>query len=262
MSDIITGLDIGSSTIKGVVVERDSSGEMSVVNAFDTPSKGFRKGVLVDEEEAAKVFQDVVEDLEQISSQAAKRVFLNVNGEHVRPRSSEGIVAVSRADQEIQKDDVERVNKASRAIKQEDNYEILHNIIAEYFVDDVGEIKDPVGMTGSRLKVETLIVESFSPHTDKVVRTFQKAGGEVRGVVFTPLAASKGILTKRQKNLGVLSLDIGDQTTSFVVYEEGKVVYTKSIPVGSGFVTNDIAIGLKIPVELAEKLKRSYGYAL
>lgn len=262
MGNIITGLDIGSDSVKGVVAEQDSEGNISILNTFKRPSAGFRKGILVDEDEATQVFREVIVDLDNVSSKASKNIFINLNGNHVKSRSSQGIVAVSRADQEIQQEDVDRVDQASEAVKLPANYEILHNITSEYYVDDIGDIKDPVGMTGSRLEVDTLIVEAFGPHVKSVTDSIKKAGGEVKGVVFSPLAAARGVLSKRQKELGVVLVDMGFGTTSFAVYEEGKVIYTKSIPVGSGHVTNDIAIGLKVDIDIAEKLKAMYGYAL
>lgn len=262
MAKIITGLDIGSSQIKGLVVEKKKNDALAVLTAFKHPSAGFRKGVLVDAEEALKVFRDIIVDLEKFSKRAVKNIFVNINGEHIKPRFSRGIVAVSRADQEIQEDDVDRVTQASQAIKLMPNYTILHNIVSEYFVDDIGEIKNPVGMTGNRLEVAALVVEAFAPHIDNLARTLEKAGATIGGVIFNPLAASRAVLTKRQKELGVLFLDLGFSTTSLTVYEEGKVIHAKSIPVGSGYVTNDIAIGLKTSIDIAEKLKSSYGYAL
>lgn len=262
MADIITGLDIGSSHIKGVVGVCKKDGTLSVLTAFRHPSAGIRKGVLVDVDEAMKAFRSVIVDLGKISKKATQHLFINVNGEHIKSRRSHGVVAVSRADQEIQQDDVDRVTQMSQAAKLLPNYAILHNIIAEYFVDDVGDIQNPVGMIGNRLEVDTLIVESFAPHISALVKLLEKAGGNVAGIIFSPFAASEAVLSKRQKELGVLLIDLGSGTTSFVVYEEGKVVHSKSLPVGSGYVTNDIAIGLKISIDIAEKLKLTHGFAL
>lgn len=262
MAEIITGLDIGSSSIKGVVVTRKKDGAYSVLSVFQHPSAGFRKGILVDIEEALKTLRSVVMDLEKVSRRAAQHIFVNINGQHIHSRRSRGIVAVSRADQEIQEDDVDRVKQASQAVKLLPNYTVLHNIIAEYFVDDVGDIRDPIGMTGSRLEVDTLIIESFAPHITALVRLIEKAGGSVSGLIFSPFAASEAVLSKRQKELGVLLIDLGFSTTSCIVYEEGKAVHAKTVPVGSGHVTNDIAIGLKVSVDVAEKLKLRHGFAV
>ncbi len=262
MGNVITGLDIGTSSIKGVVATQKKDGSLSIITVFKRPAAGMRKGVLIDPEEALKVLREIIVDLEKISKRATQNIFVNINGEHVNSRPSRGIVAVSRADQEIQQDDVDRVIQASQAVKLLPNYTILHNLVSEFFVDDVGDIKDSVGMIGNRLEVSTLIIEAFVPHINTVVKTIKKAGGEVGGVIFGPLAASRAVLSKRQKDLGVLLVDFGAGTTSFVVYEEGKVVYSKSVPVGSAYVTNDIAIGLKTSIDLAEKLKSSYGFSV
>ncbi|MDI6820710.1 MAG: cell division protein FtsA [Patescibacteria group bacterium] len=262
MSNIITGLDIGSSQIRGVVVEQKKDGALSLITAFKNPSTGFRRGVLVDIEEATSVLRDVALDLHKISKRATKNIFVNVNSEYVKARSSRGIVAVSRADQEIHQDDIDRVVQASRAVKLLPNYLILHNIIREYFVDDVGDIADPLGMTGNRLEASTLIVEAFAPQVNLLVKNLERVGFKIGGLIFNPLASSRSVLTKRQKDLGVLMIDFGFGATSMAVYEENKVLHTKSLPVGSGYITNDIAIGFKVSIDAAEKLKVTYGFAV
>ncbi|MBD3794190.1 MAG: hypothetical protein IE889_08585, partial [Campylobacterales bacterium] len=163
MSHIFTSLDIGSSQIKAVVAERRKDGMLSVLSVFKHPSLGFRKGVLVDIEEATHFLRDVILDLRSVSKQAIQNIWVNVNSEFVKARPSRAVVAVSRADRGIGEDDVERVLQASQAIKSLPNYQVLHNVTREYFVDDVGDIQDPVGMTGNRLEVSTLIIEVFSP---------------------------------------------------------------------------------------------------
>ncbi|MDI6734282.1 MAG: cell division protein FtsA [Patescibacteria group bacterium] len=262
MSNIITSLDIGSSQVRGIVVEQKKDRTLSLITAFKNPSVGFRKGVLVDIEEATSVLRDIAIDLRKISKRATQNIFVNVNSEHVKVRSSRGIVAVSRADQEIHRDDIDRVVQASRAVKILPNYLILHNIIREYFVDDVGDIADPLGMTGNRLEASTLIVEAFAPQVNLLIKNLERVGFKVGGLIFNPLAASRAILSKRQKDLGVLMIDFGYGTTSMAVYEENKVLHTKSLPIGSGYITNDIAIGFKTSIDTAEKLKITYGFAV
>lgn len=262
MSHIITGIDIGSSQIKGVVIERSKDGKLSVLSVVKHPSVGFQKGALVDVEEATQVLRDLVVDLQKISKKVTQNIFVNLNSEHVRVRNSRGIAAVARADREIQQEDIDRVIQASQAVKLQPNYMVLHNIIREYFVDDVGDIRDPLGMTGNRLEVSTLVVEAFAPQINLLLKTLDRVGMRIGGLIFNPLAAARSVLTKRQKDLGVLMIDLGFGTTSFVVYEENKATYAKSISLGTRHVTNDIAMGLKISVEAAEKLKLTYGYAL
>lgn len=261
MSHVITGLDIGSSHIKGLVVEVGKDNTCSVITAFRHPSAGIKRGILVDAEEATTVLRDIAHDLEKVSKSATRNVFVNVNSEHIKARTSRGIVAVARSDQEIQQEDVDRVIQASRAVKLLPNHVVLHNITREYFVDDVGEILDPAGMTGNRLEVSTLIVEAFLPQVNFLTKHVERAGFTVGGLIFNPLAAARSVLSKRQRDLGVVLIDFGADTTSFVVYEDNKVLHTKSFPVGSNYVTKDIATGLRVAIDTAEELKVEHGSA-
>ena len=261
MARVITGLDIGSSHIRGLVVSESKEGKLAVISAFRQAGAGVRKGVVTDPDDFINVMRELIIDLGKISRQAPHNIFVNFQSEHIKARVSRGIAAVARADREIQEDDVLRVNQASQAVKLPSNFVILHNIVREYIVDDVGDIKNPVGMVGSRLEASTLLIEAFGPQIDTLVRCIEKAGGGVSGIIFNPLAASRAVLSKRQKDLGTILIDFGFGATSFVVYEEGKVMYTKSIPIGSGYLTNDVAIGLKTSIDVAEKLKLTYGFA-
>ncbi|MFH1193147.1 MAG: cell division protein FtsA [Candidatus Jorgensenbacteria bacterium] len=262
MSHTITGLDIGSHQIKGMVVEEKRDGTLSLLTAFKYPSAGIRRGVLVDPEEAAGVLRALVLDLQRISKHITQNVYVNMQSQEVRSRSSRGIVPVSRADQEIQRDDIDRAVQASQAVKLSPNYIPLHNIIREYIVDDVGDIADPLGMTGNRLEVSTLVVEAFAPQVNTLLKNLERVGLRVGGVIFNPLAAARAALSKQQRDLGVLLLDFGFGTTSLAVYEENKVMFTKCIPLGAGYMTNDIAIGLKTSIDAAEKLKVNFGCAV
>lgn len=262
MQNIITGLDVGSSYIKGIVVDTKKGGTPSVITAFKYPSAGFRKGMLVDADAATSVLSDIARDIEKISRHAVKNVFVNINSEHVKAHSSRGIVAVSRSDFEIQQDDIDRVVQASQAMKLQPNRIMLHNITREYFVDDVGDILDPVGMTGSRLEVSSLVVEGFAPQVSVLTKQIERAGMLVGGLIFNPLASAKAVLSKRQKDLGVILIDFGSDTTSFAIFQENKIVQTRSLPVGSSYITKDIAIGLKTSIDVAEQLKVESGFAL
>lgn len=261
MGRVITGLDIGSSHIRGIIASESKEGRLSVISAFKQASRGLRRGVVSDPEDFTNSMRELIVDLQKVSRGAAQNIFINFQSEHIRARVSRGIAAVARADREIQEEDVDRVNQASQAVKLQSNFVILHNIVREYIVDDVGDIKNPVGMTGSRLEASSLLIEVFGPKIDMLVRAVEKAGGSVGGIIYNPFAASNAVLTKRQKDLGVLLIDFGFSTTSFVVYEEGKIMYAKTIPIGAGSVTNDIAICLKTSIDIAEKLKLTYGSA-
>lgn len=261
MAYTVTGLDVGSGTVRAVVGEEQSDGTFLVRHAFSRPSAGFRRGVLVDVEDATHALREVALELKKVSRRAMQNVFVNVASEHVRARLSRGIVAVARADQEIQDEDIDRVVEASRALKLPPNSMVLHSIVREYFVDDVGDIADPLGMNGSRLEVSTLIVDAFAPHVNLLVKGLDRVGLKVGGLIFNPLAAAKSALSKRQKELGCVLIDFGMGTTSLVMYDEGKVAHMKSIPIGMGHVTNDIAVGLRTGIEVAERLKLEFGTA-
>ncbi|MDP2704740.1 MAG: cell division protein FtsA [bacterium] len=262
MSKVLTCLDIGSANIKGVVTERGKDGAVTCISAFKHPSQGFRKGVLVDAEDAREALGELIEEIRQVSKDAVKNVFVNIQSEHVKVRVSRGISAVSQPDKEIKQEDVDRAVQSSRAAKMLPNYKVLHTIVREFLVDDVGDIQDPVGMTGSRLEVSTLLVEAFAPHFDLLGRILQDAGADISGIVYNPFAASRAVLSKKQKELGVLMIDIGAGTTSFIAFEEMKPLFAKTIGVGGGHITNDIAVGLKVPVDIAERIKLKYGTAL
>jgi len=257
----ILGLDIGSDTIKAVVAEPTSDGRILLKAGFRKPSRGLRKGVVVDMENATSAVTGLLEKVREVSKGALKNIYLRVGGSDVRVQNSRGITAVSRANSEIYKDDVDRVVQASEAVNLPPNRMILHTIKKEFIVDGVGDIQDPLGMTGSRLEVLSLIVDAFQPTIKNLSKCVELAGGSISGWVFGPIASTGALLTDNQKELGVLSIDIGYGTTGIAVYEENKLLHTRVFPVGAGHITNDLAIALKIPVEIAEKVKLSYGYA-
>lgn len=262
MSNIITGLDIGSNSIKAVVAEIKNNGRLLVLAAFKEPSAGFRRGVLSDFEEATVSLRTVISDLRRITPKAVKNVYVNVNGANIKSCLSKGVAGVARADSEIRRDDVDKAIQASRAVNLSSNYIVIHNITREYFVDGIGGIQDPLGMTGTRLEVNSLVVGAFSPIVNDLTRCLERNGVTLNGVVFGPLAASQAILSKQQKDLGVLLIDIGFGTSGLTIYEENKILKTLVLPIGSGNITNDIAIGLRISVGAAEKAKLGYGFAV
>lgn len=257
----ILGLDIGSDTIKAVIAEPTSDGKMLLKAGFRRPSKGLRKGVVVDMEAATSAVGGLFDKVREVSKSALKNVYLRVGGSDVRIQSSRGITAVSRANSEIYKDDVDRVVRASEAINLPKNRMILHTIRREFIVDGVGDIQDPLGMTGSRLEILSLIVDAFQPNIKNLSKCVELGGGSISGWVFGPLASASALLTDNQKELGALCVDMGYGTTGIAVYEENKLLHTRVFPVGAGHITNDLAIALKIPVEIAEKVKLAYGYA-
>jgi len=257
----VTGLDIGTSSIK-VAVAENHDGKPNLKAIFKQPSLGLRKGAIVDLAECLQALGPALHEVKKISKSAAKNIYINVGTPQVRVQHSRGIIAVSRADTEIYQDDIERVIKASQAVNIPLNRTIIHNITREFIVDGVGDVVDPLGLSGSRLEVSSLIVDAFTPHVKNLMRVVELVGGEIGGLVFSPLVASRSALSKAQKDLGVALVDLGFGTTGLSVYEENKLVGVAKFPVGAGNISNDLAIGLKISVGAAESLKLHYGYAL
>jgi cell division protein FtsA len=259
-SRFIVGLDIGTCAIKVAVVEH--KGEKMVLHSiFKEPSTGLRRGSVFDPAETAPAVSRALDSIKKISKSALRNIYVNLNTHQARVQSARGIVAVSRVDNEIFEDDVERAKKASQAVSALPNYVLVHNLTKEYIVDGVPEIESPLGLSGSRLEVQSLIVDAFAPHVKNAIKAVEMAGGDVSRVVFNPLASARAALSRNQKNLGVAVVDIGFATTGLAVYEENKLVGMKVIPLGGANVTNDLAVGLKIPVASAENLKLNFGYA-
>ena len=258
----ITALDFGTSQIKILVAEAKRDGELSLLSALKIPSAGLRKGEIVTFEEAIQALKRAVDEIKKVNKAALKNIFVNVAGSNVKLQNSRGIVAVSRADSEIYSEDVDRVIKASQAINLGPNRMILHTITKEFIVDGIGDIIDPLGMVGNRLEVNTLIIDAFKPTVNNLVKAIEAVGAKVGGLIYGPLASARSVLTKAQKELGVVLIDIGFGTTGIAVYEEGKLLSVAVFPIGASNITNDLAIGLKCPIKTAEAIKLSFGSAL
>jgi cell division protein FtsA len=258
--DFVTGLDIGTSSIKVVVAER-RGGKPALVHVKKESSFGMRKGAIVEMSEISQAVSRALAGVKRVSKAAVKNVYISIGTPQAKMQSSRGIVAVSRADAEIYQDDIDRAVRASQAVNLPQNRTIIHTLTREFIVDGVGDIADPLGLSGSRLEVQSLIIDAFAPHIKNLIRSVEIAGGEVSGLVFGPLVAARAALSKRQRDLGTAIVDIGFGTTGLAVYEEGKLIGVAKFPVGSANISNDLAVGLKIPVDAAEEVKLHYGYA-
>lgn len=257
----VLGLDIGSDSIKAVVAEPIKD-KIKLIYGITRPSAGIRKGVVVSMDDAARAIGEVLGEIKSFYRPAIKNIYLNVGSSNIRVQLSKGIVAVARANSEIGNDDIERVIRASEAINLPQNRMILHTLTREFTVDGISDIKDPLGMIGSRLEVSSFIIDAFIPAVKNIRKCLEIAGGSAGGLIFNPLASARAVLSKNQKELGTVVIDIGFGTTGMAVFEEDKLIHTNVYPVGSGHITNDIAVALKIPVEMAEKIKIAYGYAV
>ncbi len=260
-SDLITGLDIGTSSLKLVVAECRGR-RPTVLHVYEEPALGLRKGAVIDLGEASQAINRAIAEARKVSKQATKNIYVSIGTPQAKMQISRGIVAVSRADAEIYQDDVDRAVRASQAVNLPQNRTIIHTLTKEFMVDGVGDIVDPLGLSGSRLEVQSLIIDAFSPHIKSLIRAVELAGGDVSGLVFGPLVAARAALSKRQRDLGTALIDLGFGTTGLVAYEENRLLGVAKFPVGAGNISNDLAVGLKIPVDAAEEVKLHYGYAL
>ena len=259
VEQIYVGLDIGSTKVCCIVgLHEEGAALPSVIGVGTAPTSGMRKGVVVDVEETVSAITAAVDEAERISGVAIDQATISIDGAHVASQNSKGVIAVGRADQEIMVEDLVRVEEAAMAIQLAPNREIIQVFPRSYSVDGQTNIKDPVGMHGVRLEVESHIITGSVPAIKNLDRSIHQAGIAISGQILVPLAAARAVLTKRQKELGVALVDIGAGTTGVAVYEEGDILYSSVIPVGAGHVTNDLAIGLKTNVDTAEKIKLKY----
>lgn len=253
---IITAIDVGSSKIASVIAQISPDEEkLSVIGASAVASKGVRKGQIVNIEEASQAIIDCIEATERMAGYGVSRALVGIGGAHITSQNSKGVVAVAEPEGEITEADVQRVIEAARAISLPSSREILHCLPRHYTVDSQEGIKDPVGMTGVRLEVETHIITGSSTSIRNTTKCVREIGANIEAVFFNGIAAAEAVLTETEKELGVILVDIGGGTTDLVIYVEGSPAYATVLPVGAKNVTNDLAIGLRLSLENAEKLK-------
>jgi len=257
--NIVAGLDIGTYSIKALVAQRKEK-DWEVLSYAEVPSFGLRKGAVVSVEETSKNVQMIMAGIEKDCNRRINSVFVNIGGNHLYVTPSDGIISVSRADQRISKEDVERVLQAARAINiSSKNDEILDVIPREFIIDDQKGIKQPENLTGVRLEAKVLLLCYFQPYFTNLTQAVLNAKLQINDVIPSPLAAANAVLTPQQKELGVALIDIGSATTSLAVFEEGQLLHLAIFPIGSANITNDIAIGLKTEVAIAESIKKQHG---
>ena len=256
------GLDIGTTKISCIIAEKKAPGELNIVGVGNAPSEGLRRGVVVDLAKTVASIQRAVDEAERMAGVPVKGVYAGIAGDHIRSINSRGVIAVSRKDNEIGPADVERVVEAAKAIAIPMDREIIHVIPQEFIVDDQDGIQDPVGMSGVRLEAEVHIITGAVTSAKNICRSIQRAGLKVHDLVLEPLASSHAVLGKDERDLGVVVLDIGGGTTDVAVFFESSIRHTAIVPCGGANVTNDIAIGLRTPIDKAEAIKIQHGCAL
>lgn len=252
----LSAIDIGSSKISCIISIPDpESGKINVVGVATTPSRGVRKGQIVDIDEATGAITDAVEAAERMAGFSINNAYVSISGDHIQSQNSKGVVAISQPNGEIEQDDVLRVIEAARAISLPNSREILHVIPREFIVDSQRGIKDPIGMAGVRLETDAHLITCSSIAQKNVTKCVTDIGIDIAGLVYTGLASSYSVLTETEKELGVILADIGGGTTSLSIFVEGACSYSTVIPVGAKKVTDDLAIGLMVSLESAEKIK-------
>ncbi len=266
--NVITGLDIGSSAVRLVVgqaVPHTADGgqaSIHVIGAIEVPSEGINKGIITSLEDAVSSISQALEMGERMTGIPLASAWVGIAGSHVLVQEGKGVVGVGRTDGEIRDEDVDRALEAAKMIARPANYDILHVIPKRFSVDQQRGIKDPVGMNGIRLEVETVLIQALSSQMKNFTKGIYRTGLDIEDVVYAPLATAEALLQPRQKDLGVCLLNIGASSTSMIVFEEGDVLHTAVLPVGSDHITNDLAIGLRVAVEVAEAVKIHFGHAL
>jgi cell division protein FtsA len=261
--NIVVGLDIGSMNIHVVVagVHADT-GRLEIITSLIAPSRGIRKGVVVDPREVTEQLREVIATIEKKADISVTEVYVSLSGTHIETKTSKGVIAISRADGEVSDEDIKRVIEAAETFSLPQNRQIIHTVPQDFSVDKETGIENPRGMTGVRLELNALVIEAFKPHIKNINECLEKAGVRKSHLIFSPLASAKACLSKRQRELGAVVVDFGSSTTEIAVYEENVIRHAAVLPIGSSHITNDIAIAFKLPVDLAEALKSKYGSAL
>lgn len=256
-SSTYIGLDVGTSVVRCVVgmLDPNSPGKVSVLGHGSAPNVGMRKGVVVHVDDAAEAIVQAITEAERLSGIRINGATVNVNGAHVNGINSKGVIAISAANREITPEDRFRVEEAATIVKLPPNREIIQVFAKNYRLDGQDNIKDPVGMHGVRLEVDTHIVSAATPNLRNLDMALEKAQVAPHNHTLSSLAAAEAVLTRQQKEAGTVLVDIGAGTTNLVVLEDGEVQHVAVLPIGGAHITNDLAIGLKTDLDIAEAVK-------
>lgn len=260
--DIITGLDIGTSTIRIVMAQRLPEGRLKVIGAADSPAQGITRGSISSLEDAVSSISETIEKCERMTGVNIDKMVVGMSGTHIKTVNSKGVVAVAKANEQVEDSDIERALEVAESTTTMPNYEVLYVLPISYNLDDQKGLKEPQGMSGVRLEVEAQVVMALSSQIKNLTKCIYRTGVDIEDIVFSILATAEAVLTPKQKELGVALVNIGSSTTSILVFEEGNVLHSAVLPVGSGHITNDLAIGLKTSVDTAEAVKLDHAQAL
>jgi cell division protein FtsA len=263
--DVVVGLDIGTSKVAAIICEVDESDQIEVLGVGVAPSKGLRKGMVVNLESTTDSIRKAVSSAEMAAGLKVKSVFAGIAGEHIRGLNSHSVVIIpnrKNKSRQISSADMNRAIEQAKDIEIPADRKILDAIPREFIVDDQDGILDPVGMVGTRLESLVHVITGSVSSVQNIIRAIESANLDAEDIMLQPLASSEAVLYQDEKEMGVILIDIGAGTTDIVIYIEGSVWYTAVIPIGGDLVTNDIAIGLRTPIGKAEEIKKNSGCAL
>ena len=258
--NLIVGLDIGTSKVAAIVGELSSDGSIEIIGIGSTPSRGLKKGVVVNLESTVQSIQKAIEEAELMAGCQIKSVFAGIAGSHIRSLNSHGIVAIR--DKEVTRYDIDRVIDSAQAVAIPADQKILHILPQEFVIDLQDGIKEPIGMSGIRLEAKVHMVTGSVSASQNIIKCIRRCGLEVEDIVLEQLASCNSVLTEDEKELGVCLIDIGGGTTDIAIFVEGAIKHTAVIPIAGDQVTNDIAVALRTPTINAEEIKRKYACAL
>ena len=258
--NVIVGLDIGTSKVVAIVGEQDENGEIEIIGIGSHPSRGLKKGVVVNIESTVQSIQRAVEEAELMAGVTIETVFAGIAGSHMNSLNSHGIVAIK--DREVTGGDVDRVIDAARAVPISADQKILHILPQEFVIDNQEGINDPIGMSGVRLEARVHMITGAVSAAQNIIKCVRRCGLEVEDLILEQLASSFSVLENDEKDLGVCLVDIGGGTTDIAIFTEGAIRHTAVIPIAGDQVTNDIAVALRTPTQHAEEIKLKYACAL
>ncbi len=263
MSEPIVGIDVGTTKVCTLIAEQnEDSGRLRIIGVGVAPSRGLRKGVIVNVEEATAAIKESKERAERSSGYMIEGAYVSVAGDHISSLNSRGVVAVSHGTKGIVEDDVERALESARAIAIPHNREVIHVIPRGYTLDGIDGVRDPVGMQGFRLEVEAHIVTAASPSIHNLINCVERAGVTVNHLVLEPLASGEAVLRDDEKEAGVILADVGGGTTDIAIFIDGSIWHSQVVPLGGWQFTNDLTIGLRAPYAVAEAIKVQHGSTL
>lgn len=259
MKKLISAIDVGTTKICTIIGSLDSGGNVQVLGVGLVPSHGMHKGMVVNVEEAKEAVTESIRRAEQASGLKVESAYVGVTGRHISSINSHGVVAIPRNDRLVRHDDLKRVLSSAQQVSLPDDRRILHAIPRNYALDSQERIKNPVGMHGFRLDVETHIITAAISSVQNLVKCIRSIGVEIQDLILEPLASGEAVLTPEEREVGVILADIGGGTTDIAVFKEGSIYHTGIIPVAGYQVTSDLSIGLGLPFEIAEAMKKKYG---